>query len=189
MLRSLRTPVAIQRYLDEQVLYDPAERCRSPRMLMRDGKGHCMEGALFGAAALRYHGFPPLLMDLVAVRDDDHVLAVYKVDGCWGAVAKSNYASLRSREPVYRSLRELAMSYFEHYHNLQGEKSLRGYTRPVRLDRFDGQYWMTALEDVWMIPEYLCTVSHTRVITARQEAGLNLLDPRLRKAEMTGMRR
>ena len=84
----------------------------------------------------RCHGFPPLLLDLEAVRDDDHVLAVFRRRGHWGAIAKSNYAGLRFREPVYRTLRELAMSYFEHYFNLAGEKTLRGYSRPVNLTRF-----------------------------------------------------
>ena len=117
-----------------------------------------MEGALFGAAALRMLGHPPLLLDLEAVRDDDHVLAIFRLRGHWGALAKSNYSGLRYREPVYRTLRELVMSYFEHYYNLQQEKTLRRYSRPVNLRRFDSMGWMTAEEDVWPIPEYLCTI-------------------------------
>ncbi len=87
--------------------------------------------------ALRKLGYPPLLVDLEAVRDSDHVLAVYRVNGHWGALAKSDYAGLRSREPVYATIRELAMSYFEHYYNAAGEKTLRAYSRPVNLARFD----------------------------------------------------
>jgi hypothetical protein len=138
--RRLNTPQKIQRYLDVEVSYDNeagGARCRSPRLVLRDRVAHCMSGALFAAAALRTLGHPPLLLDLEAVRDDDHVLAVYRVRGCWGAIAKSNYSGLRFREPVYRSLRELAISYFEHYYNLRGEKTLRRYSRPVNLVRFD----------------------------------------------------
>ena len=137
--------------------------------MLRDRVAHCMEGALFGAAALAFHGFPPLLLDLEAVRDDDHVLAVFRERGHWGAIAKSNYAGLRFREPVYRTLRELAMSYFEHYFNLAGEKTLRAYSRPVNLARFDGIGWMTAERDVWEIPEYLCGIPHTPLLTPAQQ--------------------
>src|SRR6185503_6616965 len=108
--------------------------CRSPRRVLRDGVAQCMDGALFGAAALRMLGHPPLLLDLEAVRDDDHVLAIFQVRGTnrglWGAIAKSNYSGLRFREPVYRTLRELVMSYFEHYYNPAGEKTLRAFSRP-----------------------------------------------------------
>ncbi len=119
---------------------------------------------MFGAAALRMLGHEPLLLDLEAVRDDDHVLAIFRMRGHWGAVAKSNFSGLRYREPVYRTLRELAMSYFDHYYNLRKEKTLRAYSRPVNLKRFDSMGWMTAEEDVWAIPEYLCTISHTKVL-------------------------
>ena len=102
----------------------------------------------FSAAALRWLGYPPLIVDLEAVRDSDHVLAVYRADGHWGAVAKSDYAGLRSREPVYRTVRELVMSYFEHYYNPAGEKSLRAYSRPVNLARFDHMGWMTACDSL-----------------------------------------
>jgi len=188
LLRSLTTPVAIQRFLDREVEYNLETTCRSPRLVMRDRIGHCMEGALFAAAALRVHGFPPLLVDLEAVRDDDHVLAVFQRHGYWGAIAKSNYASLRYREPVYRTIRELVMSYFEHYHNPRGEKSLRAFSRPVRLTRFDSAGWMTAEEEVWMIPEYLCTISHTPLLAPRMDRHLNRVDLRLRLAEKTGMK-
>jgi hypothetical protein len=105
--------------------------------VLRDRLAHCFEGALFAAGALRALGHPPLLLDLEAVRDDDHVLAVFRRNGAWGALAKSNYAGLRFREPVYRTLRELAMSYFEDYYSVEGERSLRSFsTRPVNLARF-----------------------------------------------------
>ena len=146
-----------------------------------------MEGALLAAAALRLAGYPPLLLDLESVRDDDHVLAIYRRGSCWGAVAKSNYAGLRSREPVYRTLRELALSYFEHYYNLKGEKTLRAYsTRPINLRRFDSRGWMADPEPVWYIPEYLCTVAHTPVVPPRQLRFVAPMDRRLFEAGLTG---
>ena len=146
-----------------------------------------MEGALFAAAALRMIGHPPLLLDLEAVRDDDHVLAIFRQRDHWGAMAKSNYSGLRFREPVYRSLRELAMSYFEHYYNPRGEKTLRNYSRPINLVRFDSIRWMTAEEDVWAIPEYLMTVAHTPLVTAALVKNLGRMDDRLYAAGRLGL--
>ena len=139
-----------------------------------------------GAAALRMLGHPPLLLDLEAVRDDDHVLAIFRVQGHWGAVAKSNYSGLRFREPVYRTLRELVMSYFEHYYNLRREKTLRNYSRPVNLERFDAMGWMTAEEDPWVIPEYLCTIAHSAVLPRRMVKRLSRVDDRLFAAGLVG---
>jgi hypothetical protein len=145
-----------------------------------------MEGALFGAAALRMLGHPPLLLDLEAVRDDDHVLAIFRSRGHWGAIAKSNYSGLRYREPVYRTLRELAMSYFEHYYNLRREKTLRRYSRPVNLRRFDSLPWMTAEEDVWAVPEYLTSIAHTPLLPRRLVPRLGRVDDRLFAAGLVG---
>jgi hypothetical protein len=189
ILRRLSNPVKIQRFLDEEIGYNTepdGPTCRSPRRVLRDRVAHCMEGALLAAAALAVNGFPPLLVDLEAVRDDDHVLAVFQQRGHRGAVAKSNYAGLRFREPVYRTLRELAMSYFEHYFNLGGEKTLRGYSRPVNLARFDRIHWMTAERDVWEIPEYLCEVPHIPLLTPELERSLGRVDARLKAAGMVG---
>jgi hypothetical protein len=146
-----------------------------------------MEGALFGAAALGLLGYPPLLLDLEAVRDDDHVLAVFRARGHWGAIAKSNYSGLRYREPVYRTLRELAMSYFEHYYNLRKEKTLRRYSRPVNLRRFDSIHWTTAEEDVWAIPEYLCGIAHRPLLAPRMAGRLGRVDDRLFAAGLVGL--
>ncbi|MEO7142861.1 MAG: hypothetical protein ABI165_05090 [Bryobacteraceae bacterium] len=185
----LNTPEKIQRFLDDRIHYNQEESgatCRSPRRVLRDRLGHCMEGALFGAAALRLLGFPPLLVDLEAVRDDDHVLAVFRRRGRWGAIAKSNYSGLRYREPVYKTLRELAMSYFEHYYNPRGEKTLRRYSRPVNLTRFDRLDWMTTDDDVWDIPFYLCDIPHTRLLTGAIESKLSRMDRRLYAAGRLG---
>jgi hypothetical protein len=185
----LRTPEKIQRFLDEGLGYNQEKQgptCYSPRRVLRCRMAHCMEGALFGAAALRAQGFPPLLVDLEAVRDDDHVLAVFQQRGHWGAIAKSNYAGLRFREPVYRTLRELVMSYFEHYFNLGGEKTLRTYSRPVNLARFDHLGWMIAEEDVWFIPHYLERIRHTPLLPPEVVRRLNRVDPRLMAAGRVG---
>ena len=188
VFRRLTTPEKIQRFLDDLAYNKESggETCRSPRRVLRDRTAHCMEGALFGAAALRLLGYPPQLLDFEAVRDDDHVLAIFRDRGHWGALAKSNYSGLRYREPVYRTLRELAMSYFEHYYNLKREKTLRNYSRPVNLRRFDSIHWMTAEEDLWTIPEYLLTIRHTPLLRAGLEARLGRVDARLFAAGLVG---
>jgi hypothetical protein len=179
--RRLNTPEKIQRFLDEKIAYNKqpgGPTCYGPRLVLRNRAAQCMEGAMFGAAALRMSGFEPLLLDLEAVRDDDHVLAIFRIRGAWGAVAKSNYSGLRYREPVYRSLRELAMSYFDHYYNLRREKTLRSYSRPVNLRRFDDLNWMTSEEHLWYIPEYLFSISHRPVLTRAMERHLSRMDRR-----------
>jgi len=131
-LKPLKSPVMIQEYLDS-VPYNSTGRTLSPLQVMKERMAHCMDGGLFAAAALRRLGYPPLIVDLVAFNDDDHIIAVFREGKCWGAIAKSNTTLLRFREPVYRSLRELAMSYFDLYYNLKSEKTLRSYSRPINL--------------------------------------------------------
>jgi hypothetical protein len=189
VLARLRTPERVQRFLDEELAYNKEKQghtCYSPRLVLRYETAHCMEGAVFAAAALRAQGFPPLLVDLEAVRDDDHVLAVFRRHGHWGAVAKSNFAGLRFREPVYRTLRELVMSYFEHYFNLAGQKTLRSYSRPVNLARFDPLGWMTSEEEVWFIPRYLVEIPHRPLLRPEAERHLSRVDARLKAAGMLG---
>ncbi len=185
-LRRLSPPWRIQRYLDE-IDYDAAgEGCRSPRRVLRERRVQCMDGALFAAAALRLQGHPPLLMDLEAVFDDDHVVAVFRLDGHWGGIARSNYSGLRYREPVFRDLRELALSYFESYFNLRRQKTLRRYSEAVDLSRFDRRGWMTAEEDLWYIPRYLVSVRHHRLLSPIQERALGTVDPRMFEAGLVG---
>ena len=189
IFRSLTTPAKIQNFLDDAIGYNlepDGDTCYSPRMVLRKRVAHCMEGAMLAAVALRMLGYPPLLLDLEAVRDSDHVLAVYRVKGHWGAVAKSDYAGLRSREPVYRNIRELVMSYFEHYYNPAGEKTLRAYSRPVNLRQFDRQDWMTSEENVWVIPNYLCDISHTAILSKGMVEWLSPMDKRLYAAGRVG---
>jgi hypothetical protein len=153
---------------------------------MRHRTAQCMEGALFAAAALEAQGHPALLVDLEATRDSDHVLAVFRRDGLWGALAKSNFAGLRYREPVYRNLRELAISYFEHYFNWRRERTLRAYSRPVRLSRFNGIHWRTSEDHVWEIPMYLTTIRHFPLLPAHSIHNLSRVDRRLFDAGCTG---
>jgi len=142
VLQTLSSPLKIQEFLWD-LPYSADECYRSPRTVLHDRTAHCFDGALFAAAALRRIGFPPLLVDLLPNdRDDDHVIALFKVRGCWGAVAKSNFAGLTYREPILRTLRELVLSYFEQFYNTAREKTLRTYTVPVNLERFDGINWM-----------------------------------------------
>lgn len=186
-LRALRTPHGVQRALDAMP-YHHASTAWSPRRVLRERTAHCLEGAVFAAAALRVLGFPPLLLDLEAVQDTDHVLAVYRVRGHWGAIAKSNFAGLRYREPVYRSVRELVMSYFEGYINLRGDRTLRAYSAPVNLARLDRAHpgWMTADEDLWWIPEHLVGVRHTPLLTPAMIRRLHRVDRRSLDAGLVG---
>jgi hypothetical protein len=184
-LRSLNGPYGIQRFLDGMP-YHLANTAWSPRRVLGDYTAHCFEGAMFAAAALRANGYPPLVIDLEAEHDTDHVVAVYRVSGHWGAIAKSNYTGCRYREPVYRSLRELAMSYFEVYFNLRRERSLRTFSRPVNLARFDGRGWMTTNEQLWFIAEYLFTIRHYRLLTPAMIKNLHRLDDRSFRAGCLG---
>ena len=139
---TLDTPFAIQEYLDSMP-YIGEERDRSPLNVMLDKQCHCLDGGFLAALALWRIGFKPLLIDIVPDpgKDDDHVLALYQVDERWGAVAKSNYINLGFREPVYKNLRELVMTYFEHYASIRQEKVLRGYTRPFNASRYTHLKW------------------------------------------------
>jgi hypothetical protein len=188
-LRALRTPAGIQRALDV-LPYHLATTAWSPWRVLAERTAHCLEGAIFAAAALRVLGFPPLLLDLEAVQDTDHVIAVYRVDSHWGAIAKSNFSGLRCRAPVYRSLRELVMSYFEDYVNLRGERTLRAYSRPVNLARFDRVHpgWMTSATDLWWIPEHLVEIPHTPILTRTLERRLFRVDRRALDAAVVGRR-
>ena len=187
-LRALKKAAGVQRFLDS-LPYHLADTSWSPRKVLRERTAHCLEGAIFAAAALRVLGFPPLLWDLEAENDTDHVLAIFKIGDCWGAVAKSNFSGCRYREPVYRTLRELAMSYFNIYFNLRGERTLRRYSQPVNLSRFDRQHWMTSERSIWFIAEYLCTIPHTNLLRPAQVRRLTRIDQRTRAAEMVGHRK
>ncbi len=184
-LRALKTPAQIQKLVDA-LQYQYANTAWSPQRTLLERKGHCLEGALLAAAALRVNGHPPLLMDLEGVQDDDHVVALYRERGLWGSIAKSNFAGLRFRAPIYRTLRELALSYFEHYYNLRGERTLRSYSRAVNLERLDSRHWMTSDKNVWCVPELLIAARHYPLFPEKVARTLPRLDRRSFEAGMHG---
>lgn len=182
---ALRTPEDIQRFLDDTPYSsDPIYRC--PQSVLRDRRAHCLDGALLAAWALRRLGDPPLIVDLRAVRDDDHVITIFRRRGRIGAIAKSNVVGLRFREPVYRSLRELVMSYFELYYNTDGEKTLRSYSVPLDLRRFDALDWPTRDEAVDTIVARLDASRHHELLTKPMIAALSPVDERSYRAGLMG---
>lgn len=185
LFRGLDSPEKIQDFLDT-LDYNPDYECRSPRWVIRRRKAHCFEGAIFAAAALRFLGFRPLLVDMKAWNDDDHVIAVFKVDNHWGAVAKSNFTVLRFREPVYRSIRELIMSYFDFFYNVKGEKTLRSYSLPLDLSMFDKRHWETTDEDLEFIGNKIESLHHFEVLTPEMIARLNPVSEPLLKSGLMG---
>ncbi len=186
-LRSLKTPYGVQKLLDSMP-YHLAYTSWSPQRVLRRRTAHCLEGAIFAAAALRVLGFPPLIWDMEADRDTDHVVAIFQVNGHWGAVAKSNWTGCRYREPIHRSLRELALTYFNIYCNRRKQRSLRRYSRPVNLARFDHLGWMTSEKDPWYIAEYLCDIPHIPLLKNGMEKRLSPVDDRTFRAELTDHR-
>ena len=184
-LARLTTPAAIQSFLDS-IPYSADDRYRCPLSVVRDRRAHCFDGAVFAAALLARAGWPPLLVNMYSERDDEHLLAVFKRAGCWGAVAQSNFVGLRYREPVYRSLRELVMSYFEDYFNIEGLRSLRSYTRPLNLAAFDGLGWTVHDEIMDCIAERLDRLQRIPVLTGEMVARLTPLDRRSYRAGMLG---
>lgn len=181
----LAGPHAIQQFLNSAA-YSTHATCVSPYHVMRGVSAHCAEGAYFAAAMLRYLGHTPLVVDLHAENDDDHVIALFRDHGRWGAIAKSNTTMLRYREPVYATLRELVMSYFEMYFNTHGTKSLRSYSRPVSLARFDRRRWVVCDDDLEYIGDFLTSRPHTRLVTPAQAALLAPADPDLMEACFAG---
>ena len=181
----LSSPIKIQRYLN-RMAYDPNYGARSPRWIIKERKAHCFEGAIFAAAALRQLGHRPRLVDIRSWNDDDHVIAVFKERGLWGALAKSNFTVIRFREPVYRSLRELVMSYFDVYFNPLGDKTMRSYSLPLDLSQFDGRRWMTTDKDLEYIGDKLNVIKHIPVITRGMIRRLNRADEDLVKAGLLG---
>jgi len=183
----LNSPAAIQEYLDGMA-YIAEDRDRSPLAVMTDNQAHCLDGGFFAALALRRIGFRPLALDLVPVPglDDDHVLAVFRVDGFWGAIAKSNFTGLRYREPVYRDLHELTMSYFEDYYTIDRERSLRGYTRPLDLTAFDSTGWMWDEEGVKLVVKRFYRSKPVPLFPQAAAARLTRADERSFKAASLG---
>ncbi len=186
IVNSLADPPAIQAFLDS-IPYSTDEFYRCPMRVLRERVAHCFDGAVFAAAALGRIGYPPLILDMLSNgRDDEHLLALFKVDAHWGAVAKSNFVGLRYRDPVYRSIRELAMSYFEQYYNTLREKTLRGYTGPLNLNRFDSLNWMASDKTMELIARRTDEVRRIMLIDTEMEKRLSLVDERSYQAGLLG---
>ncbi len=166
LVRKLDTPSKIQDFLNSIAnnFELKGETCMSPRRVLREKKAHCMEGAMLAALALRLHGHKPFIMDLKSAKgDDDHVVALFKKNGYWGAVSKTNHAVLRYREPVYKNIRELALSYFHEYFLNNGTKTMLSYSLPFDLSIFDNKHWMISEQDLFFIPRALDRSKHLPV--------------------------
>jgi hypothetical protein len=184
-LETLNDPDKIQGFLDT-VDYNPKYECKSPRWVLKKRSAHCFEGALFAAAALQYNGYKPLIVDMKSQNDDDHVLAVFKKDGYWGSIGKSNFTTLRYREPVYRNLRELIMSYFDLYFNMNGYKSLRSYSIPLDLTVYNSLNWTTTDDDLEYIGDKLEKIRHYPVVSEKMIKNLKTASDVVVKAGLMG---
>ena len=184
----LSSPARIQAFLD-RVPYSAEDANRCPLGVLRDRVAHCLDGGLFAAAALRLIGYPPVIVDLLPEpgTDDDHMLAIYKRDGYWGAVAKSNFVGLRYREAIYRTLRELVLSYFEDFYNVNGQKTLRSYTRPLNLQAFDKLGWMWSDAGVDAVERYVSRMRSIPLLSPAMVAGLSPVDELSYRAGLLGV--
>jgi hypothetical protein len=177
LLQRLDTPRKVQDFVYglKQNFELGGETCLTVREVLRTRQAHCIEGAMLAACAFWVHGEPPLLLDMRAVNDFDHVVALYRRQGRWGAISKTNGIFLRSRDPVYRDLRELAMSYFHEYANRRNHKTLREYSLPYDLRRIDPKIWAGGDQGAWEVAEALDDVRHFRLVGGR---GLTLVSRR-----------
>ena len=177
-LRSLDTPRKVQDFIDRLPINKErgGETCTSPLVTLRRNRAHCMEGALVAALALWMHGHKPLILDLqTCCTDVDHLVALFRKGGCWGAIAKTNHAVLRYREPIYRDVRELVASYFHEYFTDDGKKTLRRYSRPFDLRSWKTD-WITAEHDLWDLERAIDRSPHLPLLNRRQIAGLRRAD-------------
>jgi hypothetical protein len=179
LLERLDTPHKIQAFLYglKQNFELAGDTCRPVRQVLRRRDAHCIEGAMLAACALWVHGEPPLLMDMRAVRDFDHVVALFRRHGRWGAISKTNGIGLRWRDPVYGSLRELAMSYFHEYTNRRDHKTLREYSVPFDLRRLAPRIWVTGEKNAWAVAEALDELRHFKLMGARHLRAVTRKDP------------
>lgn len=179
VLKRLDTPQRIQAFLHrlQQNWEVDGDTCQPVAEVLRTRRAHCIEGAMLAAAALWVHGEPPLLLDMRAERDFDHVVALFKRHGCWGAISKTNGIGLRWRDPVYRTLRELAMSYFHEYFNRRDHKTLREYSLPFDLRRMDPAIWASGTKPAWGVCEALDELRHFRLIERRHLKAVVRRDP------------
>lgn len=179
VLRKLSTPIKIQDFLETiPTNREPeGDTCLSPRRVLRERRAHCIEGAMLASAALLVAGEKPYLLDLVSTKNDfDHVVVLYKKHGHWGAISKTNHAVLRFRDPVYKTVRELAMSYFHEYFMNDGKKTLRTFSKPFDISKLNNRGWMTSEEDVWYVPENLDASPHAEILQPQILRGLRKAD-------------
>jgi len=179
VLARLDTPKKIQDFLDKMPINMErhGDTCMSPRQVLKRKTAHCAEAALLAAVALWYHGQKPLLMDLRATnKDQDHVVALYRSGGFWGAISKTNHAVLRYREPVYKTVRELALSYFHEYFINDGKKTLRSFSNPFNLSKIKDRSWMVSAEDLWELIYDLDCSPHQKIVSPKQIRNLRKAD-------------
>ena len=184
-LARLRTPVQIQSFLNAIPVNHElgGETILSVREVLRQRRAHCIEGAFVAACALWIHGEPPLLLHLDCdLSDYPHVLAVFRRKGYWGAISKTNGTPLRYRDPVYRTLRELAMSYFHEYYNKKYEKTLRSYSATIDLRKIDPALWVTSKDACEEVHEQMVKARHYPLISKVQQRLLARRDSFERKA-------
>ncbi|MEM3405731.1 MAG: hypothetical protein QW117_02020 [Candidatus Pacearchaeota archaeon] len=181
IIKKLNTPSKIQDFLNKlnpnisNGKYN--DTCNSPKLVLKYKKAHCIEGAIFAAAVLRYHNQEPLILDLEATKKDyDHVIALFKRNNKWGAISKTNHTVLRYRDAIYKNIRELVMSYFHEYTDNNGNKTLRRFSNPINLKIFDKYNWMESEDEVWYIPEYLTKVKHHEILTKKEIKNLRKAD-------------
>ena len=184
VLQRLDSPQKIQAFLFGlgQNFEVDGDTCRTVRGVLETRRAHCIEGAMLAACAFWVHGEPPLLLDMRAVRDFDHVVALFRRHRRWGALSKTNGIGLRSRDPVYGSLRELAMSYFHEYANRRDHKTLREYSIPFDLRRIDPAVWVSGTKNAWSVCEALDEVRHFKLLDGRHLRAVTRRDPFEREA-------
>jgi hypothetical protein len=184
IFKKLTSPAKIQSFVNAlPINFEPnGETVHSPLTVLRRHSAHCLEGALLAAAIFWFRGEPPLLLDLESTEEDEsHSLALFKRGGAWGAVSKTNHAVLRFRDPIYKTIRELVLSYFHEYYRANGKKTLRRYSKPLSLLRFKPD-WLISDDDLWFIDAALDTAAHLPIVNARQAATLRPIDSLERKA-------
>ena len=185
LLRSLKSPERIQDYVN-QLVYNPTDHASSPRWVMLTGEGHCFEGGLLAACALELQGFKPLMVDLIAKDDDHHVITVYKTATGWGSISKSNVTLLSGRRPFFLSIRELVMSYFPFYFNIEGKLSLFGYSRPINLNEFNSWDWRTTDNDLMEMGMSFADYPHFEIVSPNKITKLKKVEKRVYDACMLG---
>lgn len=184
-LRSLNTPDKIQKYIDS-LIYNPENAALSSRYVMLSGDGHCLEGAFVAAAAMEFLGYPPLVVDLLGHRDDDHVIYVYRTSSGWGSIGKSNTTLLKGRPPRYRSIQELVMSYFPFYFNTDGQLSLYAYSKPINLNRYGLWNWRWGEDNLENLGKSFSDETHFEIITKKALGKLPPVSDALMKACFLG---